>query len=72
MGLTSNSELIWESRAQPTFGFYLFARHLLPSEKFKNLANSERDLQLSFLWNQMSEKDKSDYNTQAQKVITIY
>lgn len=62
-------QVISESRPKPNYGFDLFSRHMLSHDKFKELQIPERDRQLSFLWDQLSDKDKTDYHTEAEKVF---
>ena len=49
-------------------GFSLFTRQLISSEKFRVLSSADRNMQLCIHWNRMSEKEKDEYNTEAEKV----
>jgi len=41
---------------------------MLSHDKYKDLKVPERDLKLSFLWDQLSDKDRKDYDFEAEKV----
>ena len=54
-----------------SLGFILFTRQLLSSDKFKVLSLKDRDEQLLIYWNWLSEKEKNEFNVEAQKVIKL-
>ncbi len=54
-----------------SLGFILFTRQLLSSDKFKVLSLKDRDEQLLIYWNRLSEKEKNEFNHEAQKVTKV-
>jgi len=58
-----------EPPQRASLGYILFARQLLSSVKFKAMSLKDKDEQLFIDWNRLSEKEKNEFNVEAEKVI---
>ena len=53
----------------PSFGFSLFSRQLLSSDMFRALKGKDKDQQLSIRWEKLTEKERNEFNVEAEKVL---